>query len=226
MTGPTVVLLSGGLDSAVLLATELAAGTAVAACVAVDYGQRHRRELESAQAVAHHYGVPLVVVAMPTLSHLLPGGALTDPTTSVPHEHYADPQQAATVVPGRNALLLSAAVSVAAGVRANRVVTAVHAGDHAVYPDCRPEFIAAFNQVARLGTAGHGDVGVEAPFADLTKRQIVQRGLALGSPLHLTWSCYEGDAVACGRCGACVERREAFRLCGATDPAQYQEVTR
>jgi 7-cyano-7-deazaguanine synthase len=222
-----MIVFSGGLDSTVLLAASHAAGTAALA-VTVDYGQRHRRELAAAALIAAHYQVPQFVVDLTGWGRLLTGSALTDPTVEVPHGHYTAPAMASTVVPNRNATLLMVAVGIAQARLCDRVLIGVHAGDHPVYADCRPDFIAAAARVADLATAGH--VTIRAPFLDQDKAQIVKAGAALGSvglpvPFALTWSCYEGGSQHCGRCGTCVERREAFHVAGVVDPTVYQEAT-
>lgn len=217
-----IVLLSGGMDSTTALAWAATQGDVVE-CVSVDYGQRHRRELASAEQVAAHYGVPLRVLDLSSFAAALGGNALTDASVDVPEGHYADESMRATVVPNRNATFLMAAAGVAAAVGADAVVTAVHAGDHPVYPDCRPEFITAADEAARLGTGGA--VRVLAPFVNDSKTDIARIGAELDAPLHLSWSCYNGRDRHCGRCGTCVERAEAFRDAGLTDPTEYEEIT-
>jgi 7-cyano-7-deazaguanine synthase len=215
-----IVLLSGGMDSAALLGHLLSLGYRVD-CLAVDYGQRHHRELRAARAVAGHYGARFDVADLSGISRLLTGSALTDQNVPVPHGHYADTSMRATVVPNRNAILIMLAAGVAAARGAQYVATAVHAGDHPIYPDCRPEFITAADQATRAGTAGYGDVHVIAPFVQSTKAEIAATGARLGVPLHLTWSCYTGGAAHCGQCGTCTERAEAFEVAGLTDPTTY-----
>jgi 7-cyano-7-deazaguanine synthase len=131
---------------------------------------------------------------------------------------------AVTVVPNRNAILLSVAVGVAVADKAELVATAIHAGDHFIYPDCRPEFIAAFDTQAQLATAGFAapDFRVVAPYVGISKAAIVVKGAALGVPYAETWSCYKGLLHHCGTCGTCVERREAFTLAGVPDPTIYE----
>ncbi len=210
------------MDSTTALAWAATQGDVVE-CVSVDYGQRHRRELASAEQVAAHYGVPLRVLDLSSFAAALGGNALTDASVDVPEGHYADESMRATVVPNRNATFLMAAAGVAAAVGADAVVTAVHAGDHPVYPDCRPEFITAADEAARLGTGGA--VRVLAPFVNDSKTDVARIGADLDAPLHLSWSCYNGRDRHCGRCGTCVERAEAFRDAGLTDPTEYEEIT-
>ncbi len=223
-----LALLSGGMDSTVLVGHLLDLGHDVAA-VSVDYGQRHRVELSAAARVAAHYGVRHDVIDLAALGRLLGGSALTDDHVEVPLGHYADPAMRATVVPNRNAIMIMCAAGIAAARGYNIVATAVHAGDHPIYPDCRPEFITAADLTVRAATTGYGDVGVLAPFVHHDKAWIVVHGTKLGAPLDLTWSCYQGDTGGddglshCGRCGTCVERREAFTLAGLVDPTGYAD---
>lgn len=216
----TLVLLSGGLDSTTLLARVVDAGTARLA-LSADYGQRHRRELDAARAVAAHYGVAHTVVDLSGWGRLLDGSALTDASVPVPHGHYAAPSMASTVVPNRNATLISAAAGVAIARGCDTVAVAVHAGDHPVYPDCRPEFLDAMNTALRYGT--QDAARLVAPFAHWDKTAIVAEAHRLGAPVELSWSCYEGGPVHCGRCGTCVERAGAFFAAGVTDPTEYAD---
>jgi 7-cyano-7-deazaguanine synthase len=218
----TVAIVSGGMDS-VTLAHALAADGDTLHLLSVDYGQRHRRELADAEACALRLGARWHYADLRGVRELLGRSALTDPATPVPYGHYAAPTMAITVVPNRNALLLALAYGLAVTVGADRVATAVHAGDHYVYPDCRPAFLDAFAAMERLATAGHAAPGLHlhAPFAHQTKAAIVRVGHALGVPWAATWSCYEGGAVHCGRCGTCVERREAFTEAAVPDPTEY-----
>lgn len=218
MSAPAVVLLSGGLDSTTALADALTVRP-VAAAVFVNYGQRHLREQRSAEAVAAHYGVELLSLDLRAFGASV-RSALTSPGVAVPHGHYAEDNMAATVVPNRNAVMLSAAAGIAASRGAEFVVTAVHAGDHPVYADCRPGFVAALSRATRLACG----VAVVAPFVDASKAWIVGRAAQLGAPLHLTWSCYEGGDRHCGRCGTCVERAEAFHEAGVPDPTDYADA--
>lgn len=216
-----LILLSGGLDSATALAASYEEGTAAYA-LSVDYGQRHIREIESARALADHFGVGHAVLDLQGWGRLLTGSALTDRNVAVPHGHYADASMAVTVVPGRNATMLAAAAGVAVARGCDRVVTAVHAGDHAVYRDCRPDFIDAIRKAVVLAT--DGEVSVEAPFLHMDKTGIARTAYWLEVPVGMTWSCYEGGAQHCGRCGTCVERIEALRDAGVDDPTTYAGV--
>lgn len=200
----SVVLLSGGLDSLVCLAREVGRGNDPH-CLWVGYGQSHAsREGAAARAVAAHYGVPLAERAAAGCfgpSALTGGGP-------VPRGYPADdPAQADTVVRGRNLVLLALGVAHAAAVGAGKVVFGGHLGDAAVYPDCRPEFVAAASRAAELSVG----VYIDQPFAGVPKKDVVRAGRELAAPLRLAWSCYAGGALPCGGCGACVARSAAER---------------
>jgi 7-cyano-7-deazaguanine synthase len=220
-----VATVSGGLDS-VTLAHVLSGEGHDLVCLSFDYGQRHARELDSAQACADRLDAEHHVVDLRSVGALLTGSALTDGSVEVPEGHYTDASMAATVVPNRNAIMLSVAVGVAVACGAGVVATAVHAGDHPIYPDCRPAFIDAIDAEARIANEGFlvDGFAVQAPFMHLDKAEIVRRGAAAGVPFEATWSCYAGGEVHCGRCGTCVERREAFELAGVADPTTYATV--
>jgi 7-cyano-7-deazaguanine synthase len=215
----SILILSGGVDSTVLLAHLLAEGRQVRA-LTVDYGQRHRREITSAQSVARHYGIEHRVVDIQSVTALMGGNALTDASVTVPEGHYEAESMKSTVVPNRNMLFLSLAGSWAVATKSDSVVYGAHGGDHAIYPDCRPAFAAAMDQA--LGLCDWHPVKLERPFVDWDKATIVRRGAELAVPFALTWSCYVGGANPCGRCGTCVERREAFSKAGIPDPVRYQ----
>lgn len=213
-----LVLLSGGMDSTVLVAHTIAVGINVEA-LAVDYGQRHRTELVHARQVADTLGIRLDVLDLSSLQQHLTGSALTDLEVQVPDGHYAADSMRATIVPNRNSILVMAAVGIAQSREIPVVATAVHAGDHHIYPDCRPGALQAMANLALTCTEGR--VTVTAPFVQWTKTRIVQRGAAIAAPLSLTWSCYRGGTVHCGTCGTCNERREAFREADVSDPTTY-----
>lgn len=214
----TYALLSGGIDSTVLVQELLVQGDEVNA-IAFDYGQRHQRELIAAQHVASHLGAHLDILDIGEVGALLRGSSQTDPQVNVPDGHYTDASMRVTVVPNRNMFMLSIAAAVAQAAGARFIAYAAHAGDHAIYPDCRPDFVVAMN--AALREAGT-EVNLLAPFISLTKTDIVKRGHLYGAPLELTWSCYRGGRLHCGRCGTCVERREAFALAEVKDPTEYE----
>jgi 7-cyano-7-deazaguanine synthase len=218
-TVKTVVVYSGGLDSTVLLHQLLADGDQVLA-LSVDYGQRHRVELEYARRLAEAVGIEWRLADLSSVGQLLGGSSLTSPDVAVPHGHYAEQSMKQTVVANRNMIMLSVAAGWAISQRADRVAYAAHTGDHAIYPDCRPEFAEAVDRAIRL--ADWHEIHLVCPFVRLTKAQIVARGAELGVDFAKTWSCYKGGAIHCGRCGTCFERREAFSQAGVHDPTKYE----
>lgn len=220
---PAVVLLSGGLDSATVLAIARQAGFACH-CLSVDYGQRHSAELAAARRVATALGA-----AGHRIVHLdmnqFGGSALTDPGIAVPTEG-VQPGIPVTYVPARNTVMLSLALAWAEVLGAGDIFVGVNAVDYSGYPDCRPEYIRAFEAMANLATKaaveGHR-LRIHAPLIDLTKAGIVRRGSELGVDYGLTVSCYQADAEgrACGRCDSCRLRRAGFEAAGVADPTRY-----
>ena len=217
----TIVICSGGLDS-VSLAHVLAAEGRLAALVSFDYGQRHRKELDFAARAATRLGVPFHLIDMRGIGAALTGSALTD-DLDVPDGHYAEDTMRITVVPNRNAIMLTIAFGVAAAQGAEAVATAVHGGDHFIYPDCRPAFTDAFQVMQDAALDGYANVRLRTPYVNRSKGDIVADGARVGTPFAETWSCYKGGEVHCGRCGTCVERREAFDLAGVPDPTDYAD---
>ncbi|WP_114593934.1 7-cyano-7-deazaguanine synthase QueC [Euzebya pacifica] len=215
-----VTVLSGGMDSTVLAHLSKGLNEKVD-LVSVDYGQRHRTELEFAARTADKLGCRHDVVSLPIGEAL--SSALTDTDVDVPHGHYAEDNMAVTVVPNRNAILISVAYGIAVARGATTVQVGVHAGDHFVYPDCRPAFVDQLGVALKTGNEGFGQVELVAPFVHQSKTDICRLGDVLGVDWTDTWSCYEGGAVHCGRCGTCVERREAFRDAGVEDPTEYAD---
>lgn len=213
-----ILILSGGMDSATLLYKLLAEDFEVKA-LGFDYGQRHARELIHASEIAAKEGVEFHEIDLTSIKPLLKGSSQTDPSVPVPHGHYAAENMKLTVVPNRNMIMLSIAAAFAMSEKAKWIAYAAHAGDHAIYPDCRPEFTDAL--VKALGLADWHTVGLLRPFIELTKGQIVELGERLAVPYHLTYSCYEGGEVHCGLCGTCTERKEAFAHANAIDPTTY-----
>jgi 7-cyano-7-deazaguanine synthase len=186
-----------------------------------DYGQRHRRELDAAQQLAGRLGAAHQLIDLHRLGGLLTGSALTDPAVAVPDGHYAAPSMRATVVPNRNAILLSVAYGIASAADAELVAAGMHAGDHPIYPDCRPAFMDHFYAMELVALDGLPTPRLHTPFLHHTKADIAAVGDRLGVPWELTWSCYKGGPVHCGVCGTCTERREAFQLAGVHDPTRY-----
>jgi 7-cyano-7-deazaguanine synthase len=218
-----VVLLSGGLDSSTLVFHMQDAGFEVTA-LALDYGQRHVREIASAELIAARAAVPLVQANFRTA--LFPIFALAKSSQvglqmeNVPTGHYASESMKITLVPNRNMLLLSVAGALAESIGARTIAYAAHAGDHQIYFDCRPPFIRAMHEAFHLASE-HG-IDLVDPFAEITKADIVRRGAELKVPFELTWSCYTGESTHCGECGTCCERAEAFAIAGVFDPTKYQ----
>ncbi|MGE9294232.1 MAG: 7-cyano-7-deazaguanine synthase QueC [Puniceicoccales bacterium] len=216
-----IVVYSGGLDSTVLLYDLLKSGHEAAA-LSVNYGQRHRKELDCAAQVCASLGVEHRVADLSAVTGLLGGSSLTDPSIAVPEGHYAEDSMKQTVVPNRNMLLLSLATAWAISQKADCVAYAAHAGDHTIYPDCREEFTDALDRAIRL--ADWHEIFLHRPYVQLSKADIVRRGAELEVPFAQTWSCYQGEDKHCGRCGTCIERREAFHLAGVEDPTPYADT--
>jgi 7-cyano-7-deazaguanine synthase len=217
----TLVICSGGLDS-VSLAHITAAEQTLTRLVSFDYGQRHRKELDYAAAAARRLNVPHHLIDMTGIGAALTGSALTD-DLDVPDGHYAEDTMRVTVVPNRNAIMLAIGFGIAAAKGDKAVAAAVHGGDHFIYPDCRPGFTAAFAAMQQAALDGYADIALHTPFVQRSKACIVAEGARHGTPFAETWSCYKGGAVHCGRCGTCVERREAFHLAGVPDPTEYAD---
>jgi len=206
----------------------LAAQDGPVTMVSFDYGQRHRKELGFAAMTARRLEAEHVVVPMSWLAPMIAGqSSLVTPDVDVPLGHYAEQTMRATVVPNRNAIMLNLAIGVAISRGADRVATGVHAGDHFIYPDCRPAFIDAVNAQVEVGMESFlpdGWSGVWAPFVNVPKDEIARIGDRLGVPWSETWSCYKGGEIHCGACGTCFERREAFALAGVVDPTVYEST--
>ncbi|EJT03904.1 7-cyano-7-deazaguanine synthase QueC [Rhizobium sp. CCGE 510] len=217
----TIVVCSGGLDS-VSLAHKIAAEEQLIGLVSFDYGQRHRKELDFAARCAERLAVPHHIIDIAAIGGHLSGSALTD-DIEVPDGHYAEETMKATVVPNRNAIMLAIAFGLAAAQKADAVAVAVHGGDHFIYPDCRPGFIDAFQRMQNEALEGYASVKLHAPYVNVSKAAIVTDGGKHGTPFAETWSCYKGGSLHCGRCGTCVERREAFHLAGVPDPTEYND---
>ena len=217
----TFVVCSGGLDS-VTLAHKVAAEDELLGLITFLYGQRHKKEIDFAGECAGRLGVPLQIVDISPVGKLLSGSALTD-EIAVPEGHYAEESMKQTVVPNRNAIMLAIAYGIAAARGAEAVATAVHGGDHFIYPDCRPGFIKAFQAMQDQALAGLAEIKLYTPFLNASKADIVAIGNRLAVPFARTWSCYQGGVGHCGRCGTCVERIEAFALAGVADPTEYTD---
>ena len=214
-------MLSGGMDSTTLLYQLLSQGHHVQA-LGIDYGQKHRKELDAAAEISARVGVSFKIADLSAVTGFLAGSALTSPDVDVPSGEYDPESMKVTVVPNRNMLMLAVALAWAISSECGMVAYAAHAGDHEVYPDCRPEFVEALARTA--GLCHYEPIELTAPFLHLTKVDIVRLGARLGVPYELTWSCYRGEDLHCGTCGTCRERINAFVRAGVPDPTVYQHL--
>ena len=218
-----VVLLSGGLDSSTVLAIALERGYDVHA-LSFDYGQRHSRELESAKKIARYFNVPHKIIKIDLRQ--IGGSALTD-NIEVPERQVEDIEKEIpiTYVPARNTILLSLALGYAEVIDADAIFYGANAIDYSGYPDCRPEYVEAFERVANLGTKRGVEgkpIKIIAPIIHMTKAEIIKKGMELGVPYELTWSCYRGEKKACGKCDSCLLRLKGFMEAGYEDPLDYE----
>jgi 7-cyano-7-deazaguanine synthase len=228
MTRPAVVLLSGGLDSATILAMARQQGY-VCHTLSLDYGQRHRSELDAAAAISPLLGAATHSVVKLDLT-LFGGSALTDAAIAVPTDGAAIGAQGVipiTYVPARNTIMLSLALAKAETLGANDIFFGANAVDYSGYPDCRPQYVQAFEAMANLATKAAVEgakLTIHVPIIDLSKAQIVTRGQALGIDYSRTVSCYQADSAgrACGACDSCRLRRAGFEGAGLADPTRYQ----
>jgi 7-cyano-7-deazaguanine synthase len=226
-----VVLLSGGMDSCVCTAiARRDHGDANIALLHADYGQRTQtRERQSFEAIADFYQVRERLVARLDYFRAIGGSALTDPNISVPENELASSGEAlssipVTYVPFRNAHFLSVAVSWAEAIGAGAIYIGAVAEDSSGYPDCRPDYYRVFQELIRVGTRPETEIEIVTPVITLKKSAIIRKGLELGAPLQLTWSCYQNDAAACGVCDSCLLRLRAFAEAGVADPIPYQRA--
>src|SRR3954464_8797209 len=217
-----VVLLSGGMDSCVCAAIAVREyGAENVAAMHISYGQRtEARERDAFNKVADRPGLSKrMLIENPTLQQI-GGSALTDKNIAVPESQHIGKEIPITYVPFRNAHFLSAAVSWAEVLRAEKIYIGAVAQDSSGYPDCRPEYYDAFNQLIQVGTKA-ADIAITTPLIHMRKAEIIRRGLELGAPLELTWSCYTEEREACGVCDSCALRLRAFEAAGAKDPLCY-----
>ncbi|BDX07474.1 7-cyano-7-deazaguanine synthase QueC [Planctobacterium marinum] len=218
MTQKVVVIYSGGMDSFTVLHRAIKDGYQVFP-LSFDYGQRHKKELDYAAGVCAELGVEHKVIDISAINQLIGGSSLTS-DIEVPEGHYEEESMKQTVVPNRNMILLSMAVGYAVAIGANKVYYGAHSGDHAIYPDCRPEFVQKMNDVSAI--ANYEPVEIYSPYLTVSKIDILTDGLTMGLDYKQTWTCYNGREKACGKCGACQERLEAFAENGVPDPLEYE----
>ncbi|OYP66696.1 7-cyano-7-deazaguanine synthase QueC [Prevotella sp. P2-180] len=216
MTKDSLIIVSGGMDSITLLYDRK---DSIALALSFDYGSNHNsREIPYAQLHCQRLGIRHIVIPLDFM-HQYFTSSLLEGAEAIPDGHYADENMKSTVVPFRNGIMLSVAIGIAESNGLKKVLIANHGGDHAIYPDCRPDFISAINKAAMSGT--YLNVEVDAPYTNISKTDIARRGVALGIDYSETWSCYKGGAVHCGTCGTCVERKEALHDAGIDDKTEY-----
>lgn len=213
----SVIIVSGGMDSITLLydhKDEIALG------ISFDYGSNHNaREIPFAKMHCERLGIKHITINLDFM-HQYFKSSLLDGAEAIPEGHYADDNMKSTVVPFRNGIMLSIAIGIAESNNLDQVFIASHGGDHTIYPDCRPEFINAIDAAATAGT--YNNVKVVAPYTKITKSDIARIGKKLGIDYTETWSCYKGGEVHCGKCGTCVERKEALAEAGIEDKTIYE----
>ncbi len=215
----SVIVVSGGMDSITLLYDK---NEEIALAVTFDYGSKHNaREIAWAKVHCGRLGIRHIVIKLDFMqkyftSSLLEGG------DEIPEGHYADENMKSTVVPFRNGIMLSVAAGIAESNGLKKILIANHGGDHTIYPDCRPEFIGAMDRAIANGT--YEDVRIDAPYTNITKADIAKIGKRLGIDYSETWSCYKGGERHCGKCGTCIERKEAMALAGIDDRTEYESM--
>jgi len=208
-----VVILSGGLDSTVLLYKLIDEGKRPMT-LTFDYGQKHKKEIEMAKMTSSLLGLENILIEIP-LDRIFSESSLLKGGEEIPEGYYTDQSQKSTVVPNRNMILLSFAAGIAEDRGLSEVYYGAHMNDRTIYPDCRPSFIEAVSRATEEGT--YNKVRIIAPFKDSRKEDIVREGERLNVPFENTWSCYKGKERPCGKCGTCVERKEAFEKAGIKD---------
>ena len=212
----SILILSGGLDSTTLLYDYQ---ERIALAISFDYGSNHNaKEIPFARLHCERLGIKHIVIPLEFMSTYFRSSLLSG-DEAIPEGHYADENMKSTVVPFRNGIMLAIAAGMAESNDLQYIMMANHGGDHTIYPDCRPEFVEAFGKATQAGT--YNGVRLLSPYCNMTKGEIAARGKALGIDYSETWSCYRGGEKHCGKCGTCVERREAFAEAGITDTTEY-----
>lgn len=213
----SVIIVSGGMDSITLLYDMQ---DRIALGISFDYGSNHNaREIPFAELHCKRLGIKHITINLDFM-HQYFKSSLLEGAEAIPEGHYAADNMKSTVVPFRNGIMLSIAAGIAESNGLKNVLIANHGGDHTIYPDCRPEFIKAMNEATKAGT--FVDVNVLAPYTNITKSDIARRGKQLGIDYSETWSCYKGGEKHCGKCGTCVERKEALAEAGIEDTTEYE----
>lgn len=214
----SVIILSGGMDSDTLLHEYK---DSIALAVTFDYGSNHaEREIECARWNCTRLGIEHIVIPLGFI-HDYFKSSLLQGSEAIPEGHYTAENMKSTVVPFRNGIMLSIACGIAESRGLKRVMIANHGGDHAIYPDCRENFIEAMSRAMTKGT--DNCIEIDAPYTNITKTDIARRGSEIGVDYTHTYSCYKGNEKHCGKCGTCVERKEAFEEAGVNDPTEYEE---
>lgn len=218
MKEKVVVIYSGGMDSFTVLHKAIEEGKEVYP-LTFNYGQRHSKEIVYAANVCKTLNVGHKIVDISAINQLMAGNSLTD-DIDIPEGHYEEDSMKSTMVPNRNMVLLSMAIAYAVSLDAKAVYYGAHSGDHAIYPDCRPEFVEKMNDVSQI--ANYDPVDIVSPYIKVDKIGILTDGLRMGLDYGQTWTCYNGREHACAQCGSCQERLEAFEKNGVKDPLTYE----
>lgn len=218
MEKDSLIVVSGGMDSITLLYDMK---DRIALAVSFDYGSNHNaREIPFAELHCKRLGIKHLTIKLDFM-HQYFKSSLLEGADAIPEGHYDDENMKSTVVPFRNGIMLAIATGLAESNGLKNVMLANHAGDHAIYPDCRPEFVKAMSMATEAGT--YDGIHVLAPYTNITKTDIARRGKALGIDYTETWSCYKGGKKHCGKCGTCTERKEALADAGIEDKTEYEE---
>ena len=218
MDKDSVIIVSGGMDSVTLLYEYK---DRIALGISFDYGSNHNsKEIPFAKLHCERLGIKHITIPL-DFTHQYFKSSLLEGADAIPEGHYEDENMKSTVVPFRNGIMLAIAAGIAESNGLSHVMIANHGGDHAIYPDCRPEFISAMSQATKAGS--YNGVTVLAPYTNISKSDIARHGKALGIDYTETWSCYKGGEKHCGKCGTCVERKEALQEAGIEDKTEYME---
>jgi len=216
-----IVILSGGLDSTTLLYDILNENKYEVHAMSFNYGQNHSKEIDLAKQTCEKLNVEHKIIDISFLGkELFYNSTLVQGAEEIPEGHYQEDNMKSTVVPMRNLILISLVGAYASTIGATKIYYGAHAGDHEIYPDCRKEFIESLKETLKL--ADWSEISLEAPYSDISKIDIVKKGLELNVDYSLTWTCYKGNDKACGKCGSCVERVEAFEENNSKDEIEYE----